>query len=281
MTVAITGASGQLGSRAIENLKTRIDPENIIGLARSPDKASDLGIAVRAFDYTKPETQVAALEGVKTLVLIPTGASADRLGWHLNVINAAKAAGVHRIIYVSMLKTDVSPISIMPDHKKTEEAIRAAGLAYTMLRNPWYYEIWTRTLSAAIQSGELISTIGNGKVTPASRQDLAEAVAAVAADDRHENKIYELGGDEQFTFADLAAEVSRQSGKEVRYKNLPQDEYIEFLNASGLPEWQSEIIADAEGHAEHGWLFDDSKTLSGLIGRPTTTLKDAVAAALT
>lgn len=280
MSIAVTGASGQLGRRAIENLKTRVDSHNIVALVRSPEKAADLGLEVRAFDYTKPENQVAALEGVKTLVLIPSGASPDRLGWHLNVINAAKTAGVGRIVYVSMLKTDISPISVMPDHKKTEEAIRATGLAYTMLRNPWYYEIWTRTLAAAIASGELVSTIGDGKVTPAARQDLAEAVATVAADDRHENKIYELGGDEQFTFSDLAAETSRQSGKEVRYKNLSQEEYTEFLNASGLPEWQSEIIADAEAHAEHGWLFDDSKTLSRLIGRPTTSLKDAVAAAL-
>ncbi|MBJ7536092.1 SDR family oxidoreductase [Marinomonas transparens] len=280
MTVAITAASGQLGRLAIENLKTRIGAEKIVALVRSPEKAADLGVEVRAFDFTKPENQVSRLEGIETLVLISIGPSPERVKWHTNVIHSAKTAGVKRIIYTSMLKCDISPISIMPDHKNTEAAIVASGLAYTLLRNPWYFEIWTRTLGAAIEAGALISTIGDGKVTPAARHDLAEAIASVAAGDGHENQIYELGGDEAFTFADFAAELSRQIGKDIPYKNLSQAAYEEVLNASGMPALHAKIIADAEHNAGQGWLFDGSKTLSRLIGRPTTSLKQAVAAAL-
>ncbi|MDR9483907.1 MAG: SDR family oxidoreductase [Sediminimonas sp.] len=280
MTIAITGASGQLGRLAIQNLKTRTEADNIVALARSPEKVADLGVQARAFDYNKPETLAAALDGVKTLALISSSEFGDRVGQHTNVINAAKAAGVERIIYTSIVKCDASPMLIAMDHKGTEAALTASGMTYTLLRNNWYTENWTASLPMAIEHGAIIGSAGDGKVTPTTRQDLAEALAAVAVGEGHENKTYELACDDPFTMADLAAEASRQTGKSIVFNNLPKEKFAEILDGLGLPPGFGAVVADADANAAKGWLFDDSKTLSRLIGRPTTSLKEAVAAAL-
>ena len=280
MTIAITGASGQLGRLAINDLKTRTDPSNIVALARNPDSISDLGVPTRKADYTKPETLDAALRGIDTLVLISSSDFNDRAGQHKNVIAAAKSAGVKHLIYTSILKGDASPLLIAQDHIVTEAAIKESGIPATILRNGWYTENWTGTLAGAIEAGGLIGSVGEGQVTPATRADFAEAIAVVAAGTGHENKIYELAGDEAFTMSDLAAEVSRQIGKDIGYNDLPLEEYAKILTGFGLPEAFATTLADAEAGAAKGALYDDSKTLSGLIGRPTTSMATGVTMAL-
>lgn len=280
MTIAITGASGQLGRIAIENLKTRTEVANIVALARSPEKVADLGVTARAFDYSQPDALAPALDGVETLALISSNDFNDRVGQHKNVIAAAKAAGVQRLIYTSIVKADISPLMISYDHKGTEAALLESGLDYTILRNNWYTENWTAALPASVEAGVVIGCAGDAKVTPATRQDHGEALAAVAVGAGHANKIYEIGSDDPFTMAEMAAELSRQVGKEIPYNDLPADVYAGILDGFGLPEGSSAVITDADSHAKDGWLFDDSKTLSRLIGRPTTSLADAIKAAL-
>ena len=280
MKIGITGASGQLGRLAVEALKDRVGEGNIVALVRAPEKVANLGVPARAFDYSAPEGLAEALEGIETLGLISSNDFTDRVGQHVAVINAAKAAGVSRIVYTSILKADTSPMVIAQDHKATEAAIRASGIAYTFLRNGWYMENWTASLPAAIEAGALIGSAGEGKVTPAPRQDYAEALAAALAENAHENAIYELGADVPFTLAELAAEVSRQTGKDIAYNNLPEAAYKEILGGFGLPEAVTSFVADADAHAANGWLCDESKALSRLIGRPTTSLASAVTAAL-
>jgi NAD(P)H dehydrogenase (quinone) len=278
MTLALTGATGQLGRLAITALKARGHAP--VALVRDPAKAADLGTEARAFDYKNSATLAPALAGVTTLVLVSSNDFDDRVGQHRNVIAAAKAAGVGRILYTSLLRADTSPMLLAADHKATEEAIRASGLGFTILRNGWYTENHTGSLAGAIAAGALIGSAGEGRFSAAARADYAEAIAATAAGQGHEGKTYELAGDTGYSYTDLAAEVSRQTSKVIPYNDLPPATYAGILQSFGLPEGFAHVLADSDVQAGQGALFDDSRTLSRLIGRPTTPMADTVAAAL-
>lgn len=278
MSIAITGATGQLGRIAITALKARgLSP---IALVRDPAKATNLGVEARAFDYRATETLAPALKGVTTLVLISSNDFDDRAGQHRNVIAAAKAAGVTRLIYTSLLRADTTPMLLGADHKATEQAILASGLTYTILRNGWYTENHTGSLGGAIAAGAMIGSAGAGRFSSAARADYADAIAATAATSGHDNAIYELAGDSAYSYADMAAEVSRLAGKVIPYNDLPPDTYAGILQSFGLPAGFAHVLADSDVQAGHGALFDDSRTLSRLIGRPTTPMAVTVAAAL-
>lgn len=276
MTIAITGATGQLGRLALAAIKTR--GGSAIALARDPAKAADLGVQLRAFDYTKADA--AALQGVSTLVLISSNDFNDRAGQHRAVIDAAKAAGVGHVIYTSILKGDQSPMILAQDHIATEAALRASGLAHTVLRNGWYTENYTGSLGAAVAHGGMAGSAGDGRIASAARADYAEAIAAVALNAGLQGKVYELAGDTAYDMAEMAAEVSRQTGKAIAYTSLPQADYAAMLQGFGLPEVFAAILADSDAQAAHGALFDDSRNLSALIGRPTTPMAASVKAAL-
>jgi NAD(P)H dehydrogenase (quinone) len=280
MTIAVTGTTGQLGRLAIAALKNRLPAEKLIALARSPEKASDLGINVRMADYRKPETLSTALEGVDVLVLISSSDFDDRAGQHSNVINAAEKAGVGRLIYTSILKGDRSPMLLAADHVETEAAIRGSGLRATILRNGWYTENYTATLGGSVEAGAMIGSAADAKLSTATRADYAEAITSVASEDGHEGKIYELAGDKAFTMDEMAAEVSAIAGKSIPYTSMPKGNYAEILESFGLPAGFAMAVADADACAVDGALFDDSGTLSRLIGRPTTPMAQSVANAL-
>jgi NAD(P)H dehydrogenase (quinone) len=276
MTIAITGATGHLGRLAIAALKAR--GAQPIALARDPGKAADLGVEARAFDYTKPDP--VALKGVDTLVLISSNDFNDRAGQHRNVIAAAKAAGVTRILYTSILKGDQSPMILAQDHIATEAALADSGLSATILRNGWYTENYTGALGAAIQHGAMIGAAGEGRVNSAARKDYAEAIAVTALDAAHAGKTYELAGDVAHSGADLAAAVTKAAGKPVAYVSMPQAEYAKALIGFGLPDGFATVLADSDARAGQGALADESRTLSRLIGRPTTSIAETIAASL-
>lgn len=276
MTIAITGATGQLGRLAIAALKARGAAP--IALARDPAKAADLGVEVRAFDYTTAEP--AALNGVDTLVLISSNDFNDRVGQHRKVIAAARAAGVKRILYTSILKGDASPMILAQDHIGTEAAIRDSGIPATILRNGWYTENYTGALGAALQHGAIIGAAGQGRVNSAARKDYAEAIAVTALDAAHAGKTYELAGDTAHSGADFAAAVAKAAGKPVAYVPMGQADYAQALVGFGLPEGFAQVLADCDARAGEGALADDSRTLSRLIGRPTTPIAETIAAAL-
>jgi NAD(P)H dehydrogenase (quinone) len=240
MTIAITGATGQLGRLAIAALKAR--GQSPIALVRDPAKAADLGVEARAFDYKAPQSLAPALNGVTTLVLISSNDFDDRAGQHRNVIAAAKAAGVARILYTSLLRADTSPMLLAADHKATEAAILASGLTYTILRNGWYTENHTGSLGGAIAAGAMIGSAGAGRFSSAARADYADAIAATAATSGHDNAIYELAGDTAYSYADMAAELSRLTGKTIPYNDLPPDTYAGILQSFGLPEIEHVVL---------------------------------------
>jgi NAD(P)H dehydrogenase (quinone) len=275
-TIAVTGATGQLGRLAIEALKARGAAP--IALVRSPEKAADLGVDLRAFDYTKADP--AALKGVDVLVLISSNDFNDRVGQHRAVINAAKAAGVGRIVYTSILKGALNPSILAQDHIGTEAALVESGLPVTLLRNGWYTENYTGALGAAVEHGAILGAAGKGKVSSAARKDYAEAIAVVATGAGHEGKTYELAGDTWFTGDDLAAAVAKAAGKPVAYVNMAEADYAKALEGFGLPAGFAAILADSDARSADGSLFDDSRTLSRLIGRPTTPFAETVAEAI-
>jgi NAD(P)H dehydrogenase (quinone) len=276
MTIAITAATGQFGRLAIDGLKARLPAAEIVALARNPQKAADLGVAVREADYSRPQTLVSALAGVDTLLFISSGeAGPGRVAQHRNVVEAAKQAGVRWIVYTSVLHADESPLSLAGEHRATEAMINASGIPYTFLRNSWYTENYTGSVGGALQGGALIGSAGDGRISSAPRADYAEAAVAVLTGEGHLGRTYELAGDEAWTLSDLAAEISRHTGRTIPYKNLPEADYAAALAGFGLPPAIAETIARYDVHASRGALFDDSRQLSRLIGQPTTPLAAA------
>ena len=280
MTIAITGATGQLGRLVIDKLKERVAPAEIVALARNPAKASDLGVAVREADYEKPETLDHALSGVGTLLLISSSEVGKRAAQHRNVIQAAKKAGVSRIVYTSLLHADASPLSIADEHRATEAELKGSGVPYTVLRNGWYTENYAGSIPAAVAGGALIGSAGEGRISSATREDFADAAVAVLTSSGHEGRTYELAGDEAWTLSDLAAEVSRQTGRNIPYTNLSEADHAAALAGFSVPEGFAHAIAGWDTAASHGALFDDGRQLSKLIGRPTTPLSAVVGEAL-
>ncbi len=282
--IVVTGATGKLGRLVIHGLLEKVPAPEIVAAVRAPEKAADLadlGVQVRRADYSQPETLRSALAGAdKALLISSNELGGPRLAQHQAVIDAATDAGVGLLAYTSILRADTSPLALAREHKATEENIRASGLAFAFLRDGWYFENQTEALGPAVQHGAILGTAGEGRFASAARSDYASAAVAVLTGPGHENMVYELAGDAPYTLSELAAEVSRQAGKPVAYHNLSPQEYQAALVGFGLPAALAELLVDADLGAAGGALDDSSGDLHRLIGRPTVTLADAVAAAL-
>ncbi|TAM97427.1 MAG: SDR family oxidoreductase [Chitinophagaceae bacterium] len=280
MKIAITGATGQLGRLVINKLKEKIPTDNMIALSRSVEKAKGLEVEVREFDYEKPAMLKPALKGVDTLLLISASEIGKRFSQHKHIIEAAKSAGIKWIVYTSLLRTDNTSLDIGAEHKVTEKLLKESGIPFTILRNGWYTENYTSSVPGAIRGGALMGCAGNGKISGAARADYADAAAAVLTGKNHQGKIYELAGDNFFTLSDLAAEISRQTGKNIPYKNLSEKDYTSALKNFGVPEEFAKVIAGWDTAASKNDLFDDSHQLSRLTGNATTPLSVSVANAI-
>lgn len=281
--IAVTGASGQLGRLVMEGLLARVPAENIVAAVRSPAKVADLtarGVVVRIADYAKPETLDTAFAGVDRLLLISSSEVGGRVPQHRNVIDAARRAGVGLVVYTSILHADTTPLGLGEEHRATEALLRASGLPHVILRNGWYTENYLASLPGALQQGAFVGSAGDGRIASAARADYAAAAVAVLTGEGHAGKVYELAGDTAYTLAELAAEVSRQTGRQIGYTDLPQAEFRAVLVGAGLPEPIADLLADSDAGASRGGLFDDGHQLSALIGRPTTPLPTLVEGAL-
>lgn len=280
MKIGVTGATGQLGTIVIKELKKRIPTDELVALVRSPEKASNLGVETRKFDYNNRDGLTESLKGIDRLLLISSNEIGQRAKQHLNVIEAAWENGVKWIVYTSLLHADKSSLSLAAEHHTTEQAIIDSGIDYTILRNGWYTENYANSIKGAVDGGAYIGSASNGRISSASRADYAEAAAVVITNESHKGKIYELAGDDSYTLHDLAAEVSKQSGKKIPYKNLTEGEYIDALKSFNVPGPLAEAIAGWDVSASNDDLYDDSHQLSLIIGRPTTPLSESVREAL-
>ncbi|EKS6739407.1 SDR family oxidoreductase [Enterobacter ludwigii] len=281
--IAITGATGQLGQLVIEQLLNTVPANQIVAIVRNPAKAEALrqqGITVRQGDYADESTMTSALKGVDKLLLISSSEVGQRATQHQNVINAARAAGVKFIAYTSLLHADKSPLGLHVEHVATEKALAESGIPYALLRNGWYTENYLASAPPALEHGVFIGAAGEGKIASATRADYAAAAAKVISGDGHAGNVYELAGDHAWTLSELAAELSKQSGKNVTYQNMSEADFAAALKGVGLPAGLADMLADSDVGASKGGLFDDSHTLSKLIGRPTTPLSESIKAIL-
>jgi NAD(P)H dehydrogenase (quinone) len=284
MSLVITGATGHLGRLVVEQLlEAGVPADEIVATGRATEKIKDLaerGVRVRAVDYGDPAAVREALAGADRVLLVSLIEPGVRVTLHGNVIDAARAAGVRLIAYTSIVNAGTATIRLAADHQATEQLLSDSGVPSVLLRNGWYYENYTGQLPAFLAQGAIPGSAGDGQFSAASRADYAAAAVAVLTTDGHAGRAYELGGDEPFTLTQLAAEISAQSGKTVRYVDLPEAEFARALAAHGVPPVMADDLAEVNTAVGDGALYTASGDLARLIGRPATTLSAAVGAGL-
>jgi NAD(P)H dehydrogenase (quinone) len=281
MSLVITGATGHLGRLVVESLLARgTAASDIVATGRNTDKLADLaarGVAVAELDYTKPETVAAVVKPGDTLLLVSGSEVGQRSAQHATVIAAAKEAGVARIVYTSAPAATTSALVLAPEHKATEEALVASGVAFTILRNGWYTENYAGEVEKGRENGAIVASVGDGRVASASRKDYAEAAAVVLVEDGHEGRVYELSGDVAWNFDELATTISTLVGREVVYTRLTPEEHAELLASFGLDEGTVGFVVALDGNIRDGLLAVTTGDLARLIGRPTTPLAEGLA----
>lgn len=283
--ITVTGATGQFGRLAIEQLLARDVPAaGIAAVVRDPERAADLadlGVELRQADYDRPETLPAALRGTETLLFVSsTGPDDQRIVQHRAVVTAAREARVGLVAYTSLVGADVNTLDLARVHRDTEGALAESGLPTVLLRNGWYTENYTVGLADSVARGEIVGAAGDGRVASASRADLAEAAAIVVTSEDQAGRIHELTGDTAWTLPELAAEAARVSGREVAYRDLGGDGYARLLAEAGLPDFVVSLLVDSDVKVSKGALAAVTGDLPALLGRATTPLADSVRAAL-
>ena len=284
MSLVVTGATGQFGRHVVESLLARgVAADQIVAGGRSLDRIADLGergVRVARIDYDDPASLQAAFQGADRVLLVSGSQVGQRVPQHRAATQAAAAAGVRFLAYTSAPSADRTTLQLADEHRQTEAAIRESGVPFAFLRNGWYFENYTAQIPTYLQTGVVLGSAGDGRISGAARADQAEAAAVVLSTDGHEGAIYELGGDEAFTLSQLAAEVARASGRAVVYRDLSVADYTAALEQAGLPAPMAAIFADTDRSIREGELFIDTGDLHRLLGRATTTLSQAVAAAV-
>ncbi|MFE9097927.1 SDR family oxidoreductase [Streptomyces sp. NPDC007264] len=282
MSIVVTGATGHLGGHVIEQLLEKVPAERVTAVVRSREKAADLaarGVRVAIADYNAPETFDGLFSaGDKVLLISSSEVGRDRVAQHRAVLDAAGAAGVALLAYTSGPGSLTATLA--DDHRGTEEAILASGLPYVLLRNNFYHEVYTEQLAPVLEHGAVVQAAGEGRLATAARADYAAAAVAVLTGEGHENTTYELSGDTTWSFAEYAAELSRQTGRQIPYTPVPVEVYAGILTGVGMPEPVAAVFAGVDVAIEKGELAVTTGDLSRLTGRPTTPIADAIAAAL-
>jgi NAD(P)H dehydrogenase (quinone) len=281
MTILVTAASGQLGRLVVDALLERgVAPADIVATARDTSKLADAaarGVRTAELDYDRPETIAAALDGVDTVLLISSnGMPGARAEGHGNVIDAAKAAGVAKLVYTSVPKATTAEFVLGGDHKATEEAIAAAGVPAVIARHNWYTENYVADVQRAAETGVIAASVADGRVASATRADLAAGLAVLLTEDGHLGEVYDFSGEHAWSYEELAAAASEVTGRDVVYTPLSTEQHVAALEGAGLDAGTAGFVAGIDDGIRRGVLADASGTLATLIGRPTTSLVDGL-----
>ncbi len=272
MSIAVTGATGELGKLVIKHLMESLPPSEIIAIVRNSEKAAplaNLGVEVRYGDYDRPESLLSAFTGVSKLLFISSSSIDDtlRIVQHANVVKAARDSKVQHIAYTGYAFAEKSTFPLANVHLATEYAILASGIPYTFLRNAFYLEVFINTqLKQDVKHGVITTNTGSGTVNAAAREDYARAAAAVLTQKNHENKRYNLTHSESWSFDTLAKLVADISGKPVCHLKVSDAEYREMLLKLGFPTPVVNMqvgIFKAVSQGEVNKLSDDLRRLIG------------------
>jgi NAD(P)H dehydrogenase (quinone) len=280
VSIVITGATGRLGRHVISSL-LRLDVQlpDLVAAGRDEEKLGalrELGLATVRADYTEPATLDEAFAGADTVLLISSSEVGIRVPQHRNAVDAAVRAGVSRLVYTSALGADRGKLLLADEHLATEEAIAASGLPFTILRNGWYTENFEPALRHAETTGVVLASAGDGRVASATREDYAEAIASVLAQDGHAGQTYELSGDVAWSFDELAAALTEVLDREVTYRRLTPEQHLAELERTGVDESTARFLVALDANIEDGALDLVTGDLSRLLGRRTTGLVDAL-----
>jgi len=279
MSIVVTGATGHLGRLAVEQLLAAGHPaDEIVATGRDTGRLAGLGVRTAVADYDQPHTLTSAFADAEVVLLVSGTALGSRVQQHANVIDAAVAAGVKRIVYTSAPHADTTALVVAPEHKATEEYLRASGVAWTMLRNGWYTENYLPLLEQARTTGQIVGSAGDGRVASASRADYAAAAAAVLSGQGHDGQVYELSGDHAWDYDELATALGVVVGRDVHYQGVTPAEHLAALLTAGVPRDQAEFLVALDGNVGQGLLAETSGQLAALIGRPTTPLLEGLQA---
>ena len=244
MTIAVTAASGQLGSTIARSLVARKPGVPIVGLARAPERIEVQGIEVRAGDYTDLQGMTDALAGVDTLLMVSLNTPPDvRADQHRTAISAAKAAGVRRIVYTSVQGAEVGTAfsPVINSNRQTEDDLKASGMDWSIGRNGIYIEPDVEYIDKYVQAGEIANSAGDGRCGYTSRTELADAYVNMLLNERHNGQTYNLHGD-LLTQAELAAHLNTAFGTDLTYRPMSIEHYRADRIAA-LGEMMGTIIA--------------------------------------
>ncbi|MEC5199284.1 NAD(P)H dehydrogenase (quinone) [Arthrobacter sp. PL16] len=279
MTIVITGATGHLGHQVVEQLLARgVDPSTVVAGGRNEDALAELaerGVRTARIDYSDPSTLDDAFVGADRILLISGNEVGKRSVQHKAVIDAARRVDA-TLVYTSAPKASTSALVLAPEHKATEGLLEGSGLTYTVLRNNWYTENYDDTIRQAASTGTILTSAGTGRVASATRRDFAEAAAVVLLSEDYAGEILELGGDEPWNVDELASAVAEVAGHEVTVDQVSTDEHVAALQGFGLDDGTAGFVAAVDANIADGLLAESDGTLSRIIGRPTTPLKQYV-----
>ena len=236
MTIAVTSASGKLGASVVKHLVNLNGKDNVIGIARTPDKANYLGVEIRKGDYNSSQQFDTALKGVDAVLLVSGMDAPDkRIIQHRNVIEAAKQNGVKKIVYTSIVGAEkgnaFSPI--VQTNRHTERDVQNSGLDWVIGRNGIYIEPDLEYIDTYVKEGEIRNCAANGKCTYTSREELGYAYAKMLTEDKHNNKVYNLVG-EAITQSQLTEYINQIFDTNLIFKSVSVEAYrAERIKALG------------------------------------------------
>ena len=262
--IAVTGATGYVGGRTAAAVAERGAPLTLI--VRDPSRAPDLPAEVRrASSYGAAEEMRAALEGVDTLFLVPAEESADRVEQHRTAIDAAVAAGVGHLAYLSFVAAAPdTTFTLGRHHWATEEHVRATGVPFTFLRMNLYLDFLPRM----VVDGVIAGPAGDGRAAFVARDDVAAAAAAVLTGEGHHGRAYDLTGREALSLAEVAEHLG------ATYKDETLAEAYESRSGYGAPDWQVEAWVSTYTAIANGDLERVSDDVRELTGREPLTLRE-------
>jgi len=274
MTIAVTAVTGQLGASIAKALVAANSDKSIIGLARTPAKAKDLGIEVRPGDYADTKLLKSSLNGVDTLLLVSGNAAPeDRIAQHRNVINTANAAGVKKIVYTSVQGAEEGTAfsAVVQSNRQTEVDVRASGLDWVIARNGIYIEPDIEYIDSYREAGEIANSAGEGRCGYTTRSELAFAYAQMLLSDKHNRNTYLLHG-EPINQTQLASFMNQTFGTNLNYRAMSHEEFKADRIAE-LGEFIGTIIAGIY-QGIHDGVLDHPSDFEAAAGRPHQSWQD-------